>query len=112
MTCCRSTELERQWGGDGWHVWEQSPGPSWVPGPNWLLVGGERSAGATSESLLGPPPMPALTGLVGLFSHSALPCRSWLILPFSILPLSLSSSTLLIPKPSQVQGPEVSFPHL
>lgn len=54
------------WGGELWDVGEQSPGPSQVPGPTWLLVGGELSAGATSESLPSPSPTAALTGLVGL----------------------------------------------
>lgn len=54
------------------------------------------------------PAAPALTSLVGLFSCS-LPYFSWLVLPFSILPLSLFSPTLLTPKSAQVHAPRSSF---
>ena len=77
------------------------------PTVSWL--GGDSLQKPPTESLLGPPAVPALTGLVGLFSRSVLPCLSWLILPFSILPLSLFSPTLLTPKSAQVHAPRSSF---
>lgn len=70
--------------------------------------GGDRLQKLPSESLPGPLTAPALTSLVGLFSCS-LPCFSWLVLPFSILPLSVFSPTLLTPKSAQVHALRFSF---